>query len=706
MTAVVHAVQHLALSNDISSLPDDLSEIIGEVKEGDYDAMYKAVGEVITFFPAHLHEKLYAVAAEAVAGVSVPGAEEHGDRESDREAIREQPMSTGERSSGGNDTMRDLNENDQDDETLAKSLSASISTVLNRYRRGKRKQGQASREMTHVHENVRVAVSASDSRNTEEQDVEFTFNGDQDGVLDSEIDYDSEEDITVHQRRLDTVIDGNTEHVSASPSIGDASSRTLEGECLEELIAKITEDEGRILAARKSQAQPKRGLRHPSWASLICEKDGFISPTDGNSEESLLSLAGALPFEQFPRRYGTPYFSDPPLVDPSNKTHGETPSSNGDVTQNEDLGIPTREVLLSAYLGSGGGRGWRCSERNSLRGAVAVAITFWERCESDGESGDADSPREAADENGSANASERYDKVMRVQRTVEKWGDIEWERLVTQHGAKFGRREANDVMCRYLNAEAPWLTRAGVKWDPDEDAVLLSSVSKALDVPESGGWRAVAETLGKRRGVMEIIRRWYSVRHEATQKTKPSRPWTAREDRLLCRAVETIGVGRWAHIALVAGGGIRNGPQCMHRWTKRLSRGGQTGRWDKEEEERLRDAVERVGQVWVEVAKQVRTRTDVQCREKWLHNMKPNLNHGKWSTEEDARLRKLVAESNVIKWSRVAEKLGRRTPVQCQKRWQRLCKYDAEKSSSRKRRCPSSGESAPRAKKASCGSAK
>ncbi len=58
----------------------------------------------------------------------------------------------------------------------------------------------------------------------------------------------------------------------------------------------------------------------------------------------------------------------------------------------------------------------------------------------------------------------------------------------------------------------------------------------------------------------------------------------------------------------------------------------------------------------------------VQCRQRWQKVLRPGLNKGKWTKEEDKHLVDAVAK-NLSSWGKVAELVPGRTSKQCRERW-------------------------------------
>ena len=115
------------------------------------------------------------------------------------------------------------------------------------------------------------------------------------------------------------------------------------------------------------------------------------------------------------------------------------------------------------------------------------------------------------------------------------------------------------------------------------------------------------------------------------------------------------------------------GQQCMHRWTKALRPTITHGKWLEEEDKRLVMGVAFYGsRGWNEVARCVRTKTDVQCRERWTNVLSPNVRQGAWTKEEDTLLLEAVEKYGVGKWALVARSIPNRTDNHCWRRWKEL----------------------------------
>jgi len=107
---------------------------------------------------------------------------------------------------------------------------------------------------------------------------------------------------------------------------------------------------------------------------------------------------------------------------------------------------------------------------------------------------------------------------------------------------------------------------------------------------------------------------------------------------------------------------------------KRKSR-GRSNKWSKDEDQLLRDAVNKFGKKkWNAVAAVVGTRTPNQCGQRWRKSLRPelaNVNKGPWQNIEDLKLRKLVSSLGTRgTWGKIAKDMGyTRSPKQCRERW-------------------------------------
>jgi hypothetical protein len=178
---------------------------------------------------------------------------------------------------------------------------------------------------------------------------------------------------------------------------------------------------------------------------------------------------------------------------------------------------------------------------------------------------------------------------------------------------------------------------------------------------------------------------------EATPTTGAPRCWTAEEDEKLRSAFTNTrkkkrgkkkSITNWEAIAALVSG--RTGVQCRKRWHDASSvlsievemmAPARKGKWTTDEDEKLKNAVlTHGGKNWVAIAAIVPGRTQQQCRTRWHSTVSSNSNpatarRGKWTTDEDEKLKNAVRAHGGKNWEAIATFVSGRTKVQCNTRW-------------------------------------
>ncbi|XP_068082583.1 myb-related protein A isoform X2 [Anabrus simplex] len=93
------------------------------------------------------------------------------------------------------------------------------------------------------------------------------------------------------------------------------------------------------------------------------------------------------------------------------------------------------------------------------------------------------------------------------------------------------------------------------------------------------------------------------------------------------------------------------------------------GRWSKEEDVRLKLLVEEFQERWEIIARHFADRSDVQCQQRWQKVVNPELVKGPWTKEEDEMVVELVNRFGPKKWTLIARHLKGRIGKQCRERW-------------------------------------
>ncbi|KAI3812960.1 hypothetical protein L1987_17673 [Smallanthus sonchifolius] len=84
----------------------------------------------------------------------------------------------------------------------------------------------------------------------------------------------------------------------------------------------------------------------------------------------------------------------------------------------------------------------------------------------------------------------------------------------------------------------------------------------------------------------------------------------------------------------------------------------------------LTDVVKKYnGRNWKKIAESIPGRSDVQCLHRWQKVLNPELVKGPWTKEEDDHIRELVEKHGCKKWSLIAKHLAGRIGKQCRERW-------------------------------------
>jgi hypothetical protein len=236
------------------------------------------------------------------------------------------------------------------------------------------------------------------------------------------------------------------------------------------------------------------------------------------------------------------------------------------------------------------------------------------------------------------------------------------------------------VTCTQPNAVA---TRATGRWTTDEDAELTSAVAntskKRCGKEYKTDWVAIAALVPSRTR-NQCSKRWHDVLDPSIDRANGrTGKWTEDEDRKLKDALKMHGAKNWGAInALIPG---RTKKQCWRRWHDALNPSidrtpsGRTGKWSGDEDRKLKDALQMHGaKDWAAVAALVPGRTKKQCWSRWHDVLTPSIaptagRSGKWAENEDRKLKDAVQTHGGKDWVAVAALVPGRTKKQCWSRW-------------------------------------
>ncbi|CAG8509724.1 9529_t:CDS:10 [Acaulospora morrowiae] len=339
-------------------------------------------------------------------------------------------------------------------------------------------------------------------------------------------------------------------------------------------------------------------------------------------EETFISEKTNLTSSVSQRTFGPPFFVD---------ADGNTPPENDDETNDQPL------VFKSTR--------WTQYEKEALRKGIQEHNMKREALR-------------AIKEGRSISSVEKMSKDQFLY-SVE---DVEWSQLAKQY---VPTKTKEDCIIQWTNHSHPCINNN--EWTTQETRKLLE-VAKQNDFRN---WVKIALELGTNRTAAECFKQY-------NRQSSNPRKWSKEEDEILIRAVDLYGEKNWQQVAHCLDN--RTGQQCLHRWTKTLNPAIRRGRWKKEDDEALKNAVSIYGPGnWVKIQRYVLGRTDVQCRERWMNVLSPEIKKDPWSNEEDEKLMSLVQSIGLGKWSKISSFMDGRTDNQCWRRYKVLKKQAGKK---------------------------
>ncbi|KAI5190247.1 hypothetical protein NEMIN01_0946 [Nematocida minor] len=196
------------------------------------------------------------------------------------------------------------------------------------------------------------------------------------------------------------------------------------------------------------------------------------------------------------------------------------------------------------------------------------------------------------------------------------------------------------------------------KFQPEEDREILKN---------EGDWAKVYTQM--RRAPITIYSRYLEL-----QKSRPTSQWDPEEDVVLASLVQKEGKQSWTEIATYFKN--KTPKQCMYRYKRVLNPEIKHGKWSKEEDDALLEAVEKCKKGnWKQICKYIPGRTQFQCRERYLYHIDPNINNNSWTEEEDAKLLDIVSLSEKHVWTKISKEFVNRSDRQCRVRYYQLVGY-------------------------------
>lgn len=285
----------------------------------------------------------------------------------------------------------------------------------------------------------------------------------------------------------------------------------------------------------------------------------------------------------------------------------------------------------------------------------------------------------------SVDTIEEFEKMQRPMRSLslespkileitETFTDGEWATLATRHLAS---RTGVECKLQWINRVNPSIK---------DDHFSQEENKKLLEYVEQHGehsWGLVAEHLPGRVPI-DCLRQYEKIQVERQQNDKKNIDWTQRDISKLQKLVAEHGQA-WKRIESEFGGAWPAN-KLMYMWRKHQqgTEGGtliaKKGPWSKDEDEMLLRAVAISGKEWSKVAKLVSGRTEVQCRERYVNHLDPNVQSEVAFTKEerDIVVNEVAKYTGRIPWAKISKLLPGRTDRQCRKVYQKI-KRDLER---------------------------
>lgn len=268
---------------------------------------------------------------------------------------------------------------------------------------------------------------------------------------------------------------------------------------------------------------------------------------------------------------------------------------------------------------------------------------------------------------------------------------LDWEKI-----SKYFVQTRNAADCRlqWTINDHPMINQSPLLENNDAEIENLRSiVPKSMKLIKSKGlpenfcntWQFIASQLGTNRTAIQCFMMYQRRVNPDFLKGK----WTPEEDAQLIAAVKQFGSQDWQGVSQCLDG--RTGQQCLHRYDKAINPEIKRGRWTVEEDGILKQAVlsyindnNNKKIIWATIKQLVPGRTDVQCRERWVNVLDPNLTAAPFSPAEDEHLRQLITKYGLGNWSKISLEMGKkRTDNQCWRRWKQLLSIQKKNGSKR-----------------------
>lgn len=237
------------------------------------------------------------------------------------------------------------------------------------------------------------------------------------------------------------------------------------------------------------------------------------------------------------------------------------------------------------------------------------------------------------------------ERAWRVERQASLRSRCNWTKeedeklldLIATYGKRwtmlsghFVDRSPSNVMNRYrllmdVSTRGPWTK---------EELEALAEAGQGKAFHEIQDWKAIQRQLPRQRPTY-MIKQTY--KHTVDPNIKHGR-WSKEETEKLQELIDRYGEDNMQQVASVMGS--RTARQCLERWRWQLNN-PKTGRFSKEEGERILEAVAKYGENFAVVAKVTGvTRTPRHISQHYHNVLAPDIDRSEWTLAEEEQVYK------------------------------------------------------------------
>lgn len=268
-----------------------------------------------------------------------------------------------------------------------------------------------------------------------------------------------------------------------------------------------------------------------------------------------------------------------------------------------------------------------------------------------------------------------------VVSLVENFTPQEWSTIAGRHVTS---RSGLDCKLQWKNFLHPQLLHE--HFSQDERDQLVSLVERVGD----RSWEYVSEQLPGRTP-LQCLSEYMQIRSQMQGVKEPA---VSGEDLIRLNDLVAKYGQSWKRLEEEFDGKF-SAHNLMYTWRKhhQSTEGGKVtakkGPWDPLEDENLLKAVALYGKEWSKVASNVPGRNELQCRERFVNSLDPELaTQREFSEKEKSVMMEQITKSQIegtrISWSKIAKLLPGRTDKMCRKAYEKFQRQERKKAKRKK----------------------